>query len=104
MRFSVWLLIFWKGADENEISVTMILHIALTMLVCYFVSRKKDFVGIVICLLLHWLVDFVTPLINGMATEYGKYFAPVGSICNGVYFPDNCDNIVGSGNKDFTHR
>lgn len=50
--------------------LTMILHIALTMLVCYFVSRKKDFVGIVICLLLHWLVDFVTPLINGMATEY----------------------------------
>lgn len=31
---------------------------------------------------------------------YGKYFAPVSSIYNGVYFPDNRGNIVGSGNKE----
>lgn len=50
--------------------LTMILHVALTMIVCYFVSCKRDIVGIGICVLWHWLVDFVTPLINGLATEY----------------------------------
>lgn len=50
--------------------LTVLLHIALSMVVCYFVSRKKDFVGIVICLLCHWAVDFIAPLINGMATAY----------------------------------
>lgn len=50
--------------------LTMILHVALTMLVCYFVSKRKDIPGIVICVLIHWTVDFVAPLVNGMATEY----------------------------------
>lgn len=50
--------------------LTVILHIALSMVVCYFVSRKKDFVGIGICVLCHWAVDFIAPVINGMATAY----------------------------------
>lgn len=47
--------------------LTMISHVALSLLVCYFVSRKKDILGIVICLACHCVVDFVTPLINGLA-------------------------------------
>ena len=50
--------------------LTVILHIALSMLVCYFVSRKRDMQGVLICLLIHWMVDFVIPVINGLATEY----------------------------------
>lgn len=50
--------------------LTMILHIALSLSVCYFVSKKQDIKGILICLACHWMVDFVAPLINGMATEY----------------------------------
>lgn len=50
--------------------LTMILHVALSLLVCYFVSCKKDFVGIGICLVIHMLVDFVSPVINGLATPY----------------------------------
>ena len=50
--------------------LTMILHVALSMLVCYFVSRKKDIQGIVVCVLIHWMTDFVSPVVNGMATDY----------------------------------
>lgn len=50
--------------------LTMILHVALSLLVCYFVCKKQDLKGILICLVCHWMVDFVAPLVNGMATEY----------------------------------
>lgn len=50
--------------------MTMILHVALSLLVCYFVSRKEDWKGIVVCILCHSLVDFVAPFVNGCATEY----------------------------------
>lgn len=50
--------------------LTMILHVALSLLVCYYVSRKEDWRGIIICLLCHSLVDFTAPFINGCATEY----------------------------------
>lgn len=50
--------------------LTVLLHIALSMVVCYFVSRKKDFVGIGICILCHFAVDFIAPIVNGMATAY----------------------------------
>ena len=50
--------------------LTVILHIALSMVVCYFVSRKKDIVGILICLMCHFAVDFIAPVINAMATDY----------------------------------
>lgn len=50
--------------------LTVLLHIALSMIVCYFVSRKKDVMGIGICILCHWAVDFVAPVVNGMTTAY----------------------------------
>lgn len=50
--------------------LTMLLHVALSLLVCYFVSRKQDWKGIGICLVCHCTVDFVAPMLNGLATEY----------------------------------
>ncbi len=50
--------------------LTMIFHVALSLLACYFVSRKKDILGIVICLVCHCAVDFVAPFVNGLATPY----------------------------------
>lgn len=50
--------------------LTMIFHAALSLTVCYFVSKKQDIKGILICLVCHWMVDFVAPMINGMAAEY----------------------------------
>lgn len=50
--------------------LTIILHIALSLLVCYFVSKKEDIKGILICMACHTLVDFTAPLVNGFATEY----------------------------------
>lgn len=50
--------------------LTMILQVALSLVVCYFVSRKEDWKGILICLICHFLVDFVAPLVNGCSTQY----------------------------------
>lgn len=50
--------------------LTMLLHAALSLAVCYFVSKKQDIKGILICLVCHCMVDFISPLVNGMATEY----------------------------------
>lgn len=44
--------------------LTMVFHVALSLLVCYFVWKKQDVKGIFICLGLHTIVDFVVPLIN----------------------------------------
>lgn len=57
--------------------LTMTLHVALSLLVCYYVWNKKELQGILICLLLHTMVDFVAPVINGMTTEYlGNILSP----------------------------
>lgn len=53
--------------------LTMVIHIALTLLVFYFVSQRKDIAGILICLFLHTAVDFFIPILNGMASEYLGY-------------------------------
>lgn len=50
--------------------LTMIFHTALSLMVCYFVTRKKDALGIILCLICHTIIDFVSPLINGMANGY----------------------------------
>lgn len=59
---------FLLGGYERVL--TVILHIALSMFVRYFVNRKKDLPGIVICVGIHWVVDFISPLISGLATDY----------------------------------
>ncbi len=50
--------------------LTVLLHIALSMLVCYFVMKKKTFKGIIIVFICHFAVDFIAAILNGMATPY----------------------------------
>lgn len=50
--------------------LTMIFQIALSLIVCYFVVKKQDLKGIGICVGIHFTVDFVASVVNGMATEY----------------------------------
>lgn len=50
--------------------LTMIAHVALSLVVCYFVAKKRDVLGIGICLVCHWMMDFTASLVSGMATEY----------------------------------
>lgn len=50
--------------------LTMILHVALSLLVCRFVWQKKDAMGVLISMGVHCAVDFVTMLVNGLATSY----------------------------------
>lgn len=61
-------ILFYLAGYERIL--TMIFHVGLSLLVCYFVWKKKDFLGIIICLLLHGIVDFIVPLINNLATPY----------------------------------
>lgn len=60
-------LIYLAGFERI---LTMIFHAAMTMIVCYYVSRKKDIIGILVCLAMHTALDFSLPIINGMATDY----------------------------------
>lgn len=62
-----WYLYLAAGYERV---LTIIAHIAMTMIVFYFVSRKKDIVGIFICLLCHTVLDFVSAVLSGMSTEY----------------------------------
>ncbi len=50
--------------------LTMIGHVALSLIVCYFVVKKKDAIGLLICLGLHFILDFVSVIISGMSTQY----------------------------------
>lgn len=50
--------------------LTIIFHLAMSLLVCYYVSKQKSWQGVLICLVCHTTVDFVSPIISGLATEY----------------------------------
>lgn len=50
--------------------LTMITHVAMTLLVCYFVSKKKSIDGVIICLAIHTCIDFISPVVSGMASDY----------------------------------
>lgn len=50
--------------------LTVILHTAMSLLVCFLVYKKKALLGVSIAFVMHFLVDFVAPLINGLATPY----------------------------------
>lgn len=62
-----WYLYLAAGYERI---LTVIAHIAMTLIVFYFVSRKKDILGIVICVGFHTAIDFFVPLANGLASEY----------------------------------
>ncbi|MBR6616706.1 MAG: YhfC family intramembrane metalloprotease [Oscillospiraceae bacterium] len=60
----MYLLGVWERA------MTIILHLFLSMLVCYFVAKKRPLTGIFICLAIHTLVDSVAGIGQGLATPY----------------------------------
>lgn len=60
--------VFYLAGFERIL--TMILHVALSLMVCYFVWKKKDFQGMMICLAIHWGTDFGTAVLGGLATPY----------------------------------
>lgn len=45
-----------------ERALTIPLHMALSVLICYFIMRKKSLAGSIYCLLIHFLVDFIVVL------------------------------------------
>lgn len=50
--------------------LTMLSHTAMSLLVCYFVWKKQDAKGLIICLVIHTLLDGVSGIISGLATPY----------------------------------
>lgn len=60
----MYLLGVWERA------MTIILHLFLSMLVCYFVAKKRPLTGIFICLAIHTLVDSMVVIGQGLATPY----------------------------------
>ncbi len=60
--------VFYLAGYERIL--TMILHIALSLVVCYFVWKKKTVWGVLICVVVHTVVDFTAGVLNGLSTEY----------------------------------
>ncbi len=60
--------IFYLAGYERLL--TMIFHVALSLLVCYLVSRKKDVLAIVLGLFIHCFIDFVAAFLNSLSTNY----------------------------------
>lgn len=58
------------GLAGFERVLTMICHVAMTLLVCYFVAKKQTLKGVLITLALHTLLDSVSALLNGLSTPY----------------------------------
>ncbi len=50
--------------------LTMICHVAMTLLVCYFVTKKQTLKGVGISLILHTVLDSASGLISGLSTPY----------------------------------
>lgn len=61
-------ILFYLAGYERIL--TMIAHTAMSLLVCYFVWKKKDILGIGICLVMHTALDFFSVILNSLSTEY----------------------------------
>jgi len=59
---------FYLAGYERILCV--LFHTAMSLLVCYMVYKKKALVGVGIAFAAHFFVDFVSPVINGLATPY----------------------------------
>lgn len=77
------VLAFYLAGYERIL--TMISHTALSLIVCYFVWKKKDLMGIGICVAVHFLMDFISPVVNGMATGYFGNRLSVGAAYSIIY-------------------
>lgn len=60
----MYLLGVWERA------MTVILHLFLSLLVCYFVMKKRPLTGVFICLSVHTLADTAAAVGQGLATPY----------------------------------
>lgn len=50
--------------------LTVICHIAMSLLVCYFVWNKQALQGSLICIGMHFALDFVSVVLNSLSTPY----------------------------------
>lgn len=57
---------FYLAGYERILCV--LFHTAMSLLVCYTVYKKKGLVGVGIAFAAHFCVDFVSPLVSGLAT------------------------------------
>lgn len=71
--------LFFYTAGYERI-VTMIFHVALSLLVCYFVWKKKDIMGVLICLGLHTLTDFATPMLDYLCVQHFRLAEAVSAL------------------------
>jgi len=60
--------LFYLAGYERILCV--LFHISMSLLVCYTVYKKRAFVGIGITFVVHFFVDFISPVVNGLATPY----------------------------------
>ncbi len=60
--------LFYLAGYERVL--TVIFHTAMSLLVCYLVYKKKAVLGVGIAFVAHFLVDFISPIISGLATPY----------------------------------
>lgn len=60
--------LFYLAGYERVL--TVIFHTAMSLLVCYLVYRKKALLGVGIAFTAHFLVDFISPMISGLAAPY----------------------------------
>lgn len=59
---------FYLAGYERILCV--LFHTAMSLLVCHMVYKKKALLGVGIAFAAHFFVDFVSPLVNGLATPY----------------------------------
>ena len=59
---------FYLAGYERLLCV--LFHTAMSLLVCYMVYKKKAILGVGIAFGAHFFVDFVSPVVNGLATPY----------------------------------
>lgn len=56
------------GAYERILA--MIAHVAMTLVVFYYMSKKQTLKGIGICVLYHFVMDSMVGIVSGLATPY----------------------------------
>ena len=61
---------FLFGLAGYERLLTIICHVAMSLLVCYFVYKKQAVKGVLISLVLHTILDSVSGIISGLTTPY----------------------------------
>lgn len=61
-------VMFYLGGFERVL--TVIGHIAMSLIVCYFVWNKQALKGSLICIAWHFALDFGSVMLNSLATPY----------------------------------